>query len=152
MITLHHLEYSQSFRIVWLLEELEMPYELKIYQRTDDKLAPPEYKAISPLGTSPTITDHEDGADIIALSESNAIIEYILDKAESSNDIDDKNLRPRPGSSNRVAYLFWFHTSAATFQTLMSMDTLFRLLPSRVPCPISSILRVVASKVDEGYI
>ena len=124
-----------------------MPYELKIYQRTEEQLAPPEYKAISPLGTSPTITVADSN---LALSESNAIMEYILDEAQHSG--TDKNLRPSPGSPERVDFLFWFHTSAATFQTLMSIDTLFQILPKRVPCPINSILRVVASKVDESYI
>jgi glutathione S-transferase len=76
-ITLHHLEHSQSFRIVWLLEEIGMDYTLRIYPRTSDLKAPPEYKAISPLGVSPTITDGD-----LALCESNAIIEYILDKAD----------------------------------------------------------------------
>ncbi|KAL7557990.1 hypothetical protein ACA910_000037 [Epithemia clementina (nom. ined.)] len=150
MITLHHLENSQSFRIVWLLEELEMPYELKIYKRTAEKLAPPEYKAISPLGTSPTITV-DDGN--LALSESNAIIEYVLDEAESSDrSAVAKNLRPGAGSKERVPYLFWFHTSAASFQSLMSMDTIFQVLPKRSHWPINAILRAVASKVNSSFI
>lgn len=147
MLTIHHLDDSQSFRIVWLLEEIQMPYELKIYQRTKDKLAPPEYKNLSPLGTSPTISD----GDLI-LSESNAIIDYILDKAEAMQTSSSTlSLRPAPGSPHRVDYLFWFHMSAATFQAVMSMDSLLRVLPSKVPWPISLILQTVASKVQDAY-
>jgi len=84
MITLHHLEYSQSFRILWLLEELGVEYQLELYER-DPKthLAPANYKALSPLGTAPVITDGE-----LVLAESNAIIDYILDKHS------DNTLRP----------------------------------------------------------
>ena len=74
MITVHHLETSRSQRILWLLEELGVPYELKIYQRDKaTKLAPPELKKIHPLGKSPVITD---GDEVIA--ESGAIIDYIV--------------------------------------------------------------------------
>jgi len=75
MITVHHLETSRSQRILWLLEELGVPYELKIYQRDKaTKLAPPELKKIHPLGKSPVITD---GGEVIA--ESGAIIEYLVE-------------------------------------------------------------------------
>lgn len=84
MITLHHLEYSQSFRVLWLLEELGVEYHLKHYDR-DPKthLAPPEYKAISPTGAAPVITDGP-----VTLSETSAIIDYVLDH------YPDQALRP----------------------------------------------------------
>jgi glutathione S-transferase len=144
MITLHHLKYSQSFRIVWLLEELQLDYELKVYERLPNYLAPEEYKAISPLGTAPAITT-EDG---LHLSESNAIIDYIIDRAEDNA----KNLRPAPGDASRTNYLFWFHTSAASLQAILSTDTIFRMLPSKTYWPVSAILRKVATKVDEAYL
>ena len=88
MLTLHHLEYSQSFRILWLLEELGMEYTLKLYERdSKSSLAPADYKAISPLGTSPVITDGD-----VVLAETNAIVDYILDKPGSDR------LRPAAGS------------------------------------------------------
>ena len=88
MITLHHLEKSQSIRILWLLEELGVPYEIKLYDRDPKtRLAPAEYKAISPLGTAPVITD-----DGLTLAETNAIVDYICDKH------DDGRLRPAPGT------------------------------------------------------
>jgi len=149
MLTLHHLENSQSIRIVWLLEELQIPYDLKIYQRTSEQLAPPEYKAISPLGTSPTITDDGD----LALSESNAIIEYILDKAEASGLASSaSSLRPTAGSPDRTNFLFWFHTSAASFQGNMAIDSLLRILPKRTPWPISAIMNMVAAKTETNYL
>ena len=99
MLTVHHLESSQSFRIIWLLEELEIPYKLELYKRdASTNLAPPKYKDISPLGISPTITD--DDNDNFTLSESNAIIDYILDRAETKKKQSEKmkNIRPNPSS------------------------------------------------------
>ena len=76
MLTVHHLGISQSERIVWLCEELSIPYELKVYERDAvTRLAPPEYKALHPFGTAPVITDGK-----VVLSESGAIIEYIVER------------------------------------------------------------------------
>ena len=76
MLTVHHLETSRSQRILWLLEELGVPYELKVYRRDKlTRLAPPELKAIHPLGKSPVVTD---GGAVIA--ESAVIIEYLVEK------------------------------------------------------------------------
>lgn len=72
MITIHHLGISQSDRIVWLMEELNLPYELKWYDRDADFLAPPQYRALHPVGTAPIIAD----GDLI-MAESTAIVEYI---------------------------------------------------------------------------
>lgn len=72
MITIHHLGVSQSDRVVWLMEELGLPYELKWYDRGDDFLAPPEYRALHPAGTAPIITDGD-----LVMAESTAIVEYI---------------------------------------------------------------------------
>ena len=72
MITIHHLGVSQSDRVVWLMEELELPYEIKWYNRGEDFLAPPEYRALHPVGTAPVITDGD-----LVMAESTAIVEYI---------------------------------------------------------------------------
>ena len=72
MITIHHLGISQSDRIVWLMEELDLPYELKWYKRKSDRLLPDEYLALHPAATAPVI---EDGDKVLA--ESGAIVEYI---------------------------------------------------------------------------
>jgi len=155
MITLHHLENSQSFRILWLLEELGLNYELKIYKRQPDKLAPPEFKAISPLGTSPCITDNDDG-DQDALSESNAIIDYILDKASAANNSNSKiakQLRPTSSSTtSRRDYLFWFHVSPGSFMPLLTMSAIFKYIESVLPCLLSGLFRTVFSKVKESFV
>ena len=72
MITIHHLGVSQSDRIVWLMEELELPYELQWYDRGEDFLAPPEYRALHPAGTAPVLIDGD-----LVMAESTAIAEYI---------------------------------------------------------------------------
>lgn len=129
MITVHHLEYSQSFRIVWLMEELGNPYELKLYYR-DEKtmLAPDEYKALSPLGTAPVITDGD-----LALAETSAIIDYILDGASN------ERLRPVAGSPERAQYLFWFHAAQGSLMPLMLIDSVFAIGQTRVPFLIKPI-------------
>eukprot|EP00934_Nitzschia_sp_Nitz4_P006378 Nitzschia sp. Nitz4//scaffold7_size249615//77549//78226//NITZ4_001160-RA/size249615-processed-gene-0.133-mRNA-1//1//CDS//3329558391//6368//frame0 len=135
-LTVHHLQTSQSFRIVWLMEELGSSYELKTYSRSPDNSAPPEYQALSPLDTAPVVTDGD-----LVLCESNAIIEYLIDKAGSTS------LRPEVGSPFRTDYLFWFHAAQGTLMTGMSIDSLMRIIPTRIPCPISSIASMISSKV-----
>jgi glutathione S-transferase len=99
MITLHHLETSRSTRIIWILEELGLPYEMITHQRNPmTRLAPPELKAIHPLGKSPVIVD--DGA---VMAESGAIIEYLVEKYGNGR------LRPAVGSADWRTYLHFMH-------------------------------------------
>lgn len=141
MITLHHLEYSQSFRILWLLEELGVEYELKLYQRDEKtKLAPLNYKVLSPLGTAPVITDES-----IVISESNAIIDYILDKHPSNT------LRPEPGNEYRVRYLFWMHASQGSLMPALLMSMMFRIIPERVPFFLKPIIKPVLNMANTGF-
>ncbi|MDB5444787.1 MAG: glutathione S-transferase-like [Phenylobacterium sp.] len=105
MLTVHHLGVSQSERIVWLCEELEIPYELKRYDRDPQtRLAPPEYKALHPLGTAPIITDGQ-----VVLPESAAIMEYIIGK------YGDGRLAIGPDRPNFADFLFWFHFANGSF-------------------------------------
>ena len=107
MLTVHHLRISQSERIVWLCEELELNYEVKLYNRREDnRLAPDEYKALHPMGIAPVIQD----GDLI-LGESGAICEYIDRKYGGAK------LSPGPDSPDFAGHLFWFHFSNATFMT-----------------------------------
>ncbi|TXS96042.1 glutathione S-transferase [Parahaliea maris] len=96
MITIHHLGVSQSDRIVWLMEELGLPYELKWYDRGEDFLAPPEYRALHPAGTAPIITDGD-----LVLAESTAIVEYISQRHGGGR------LSVQPDSPDYPHYLFW---------------------------------------------
>jgi glutathione S-transferase len=99
MLTVHHLNESRSQRILWLLEELGTPYELKIYQRdAQTRLAPPELKAINPLGKSPMIT--EGGRTII---ETGAIIDYVIRHHGAGR------MQPDPKSADYDVYVQWLH-------------------------------------------
>ena len=99
MIVVHHLNNSRSQRILWLLEELGTPYEIKFYQRdATTNLAPPELAAVHPLGKSPVI---EDGP--IKIAESGAIIEYVVVRHGGGK------LQPDPKSNAHVAYIEWLH-------------------------------------------
>jgi glutathione S-transferase len=98
MITIHHLGVSQSDRIVWLMEELELPYQLKWYKRKENRLAPDEYLALHPAATAPVIED-----DGLVLAESGAIVEYICHRYA------DGRLTVRPEQANYAEYLYWMH-------------------------------------------
>jgi len=96
MITIHHLGVSQSDRVVWLMEELNLPYELKWYDRGADFLAPPEYRALHPVGTAPIIVDGD-----LVMAESTAIVEYISQRHGGGC------LSVPVSDPNYPHYLFW---------------------------------------------
>ena len=98
MITIHHLGVSQSERIVWLMEELALPYRLKWYKRKENRLAPEEYLALHPAATAPVIEDGD-----VVLAESGAIVEYICHRYAGGN------LTVRPEQPNYAEYLYWMH-------------------------------------------
>jgi len=99
MLTLHHLNDSRSQRILWLLEELGAPYELKTYQRdAKTRLAPPELEAIHPLGKSPVIVDGD-----VRIAESGAIVDYIIRRYGKGA------MMPARDSADFEAYNEWLH-------------------------------------------
>ena len=101
MLTLHHLNDSRSQRVLWLLEELGTPYEMKRYQRNaETRLAPPELEKIHPLGKSPVITDGDT-----TIAESGAIVDYIIRRYGKGA------MMPAPGSADYEAYNEWMHYS-----------------------------------------
>jgi glutathione S-transferase len=107
MLTLHHLNNSRSQRILWLLEELGVPYEIKKYQRMEGiPLAPPELKAVHPLGKSPVITDGDK-----TIAESGAIVEYILDRYGNGR------MRPDAGTDDYWRYVEWMHFAEGSAMT-----------------------------------
>jgi glutathione S-transferase len=106
MLTVHHLGRSQSERIVWLCEELDLAYELRIYDRDPvTRLAPPEYKALHPMGTAPVI---DDGG--VVLAESGAIVEYIVAR------YGDGRLVLAPDHPDFPHFVYWFHFANGTLQ------------------------------------
>jgi glutathione S-transferase len=98
MITVHHLNDSRSQRILWLLEELALPYEIKHYQRLPTRLAPPELAAIHPVGKSPVITDGRK-----TVFESGAIIDYVIRRHAGGR------LQPDPATPAYDDYQMWMH-------------------------------------------
>lgn len=107
MLTVHHLNNSRSQRILWLLEELELPYEIVKYRRMEPiPLAPPELKEVHPLGKSPVLTD---GRRTIA--ESGAIVEYVLATYGKGR------LRPEPGTDDHWKYVEWMHFAEGSAMT-----------------------------------
>jgi glutathione S-transferase len=109
MLTVHHLGRSQSERIVWLCEELDIPYELKCYTRdAKTMLAPPDYKALHPIGAAPVITDGD-----LVLAESGAVVEYITAKYGNGR------LTLRAGDPNFAQFLYWFHFANGTLQAYL---------------------------------
>lgn len=140
MITLHHLEYSQSFRILWLLEVLGAEYTLKTYDRDPkSRLAPAEYKALSPLGTAPVVT----GENGLVLAESNAVIDYILDLHRESH------LRPEFGAPSRADYLFWFHAGNGSLMPMQFMNGILMMMTARTPALLRPVVKAVTGKVRE---
>src|ERR671931_536889 len=124
MLTVHHLGRSQSERIVWLCEELGLDYELKRYDRAP-LLAPPEYKALHPIGTAPVITDGK-----LALGESGAIIEYILAKYGKGR------LARQAGHPEFANYLYWLHFANGSFQALLHRTLIARRLEPAAGHPV----------------
>jgi glutathione S-transferase len=143
MITVHHLENSRSQRVLWLLEELGLPYEVKRYAR-DKKtsLAPPELAAVHPLGKSPVIGD---GANVIA--ETGAIVEYLLDLAGG------ERLRPPGGTPDRLRFTYWLHFAEGSAMPPLVMALVFKKLrTAAMPFFAKPIARAIADKVSKGFI
>jgi glutathione S-transferase len=112
MLTVHHLGISQSERIVWLCEELGIDYALKRYERrSDNRLAPDDYKALHPMGIAPVITDGD-----LVLGESGAICDYIDARYGAGR------LTPGKEDPDFPGHLFWFHWSNGTFMTTLMMQ------------------------------
>jgi glutathione S-transferase len=116
MLTIHHLRISQSERIPWLCEELGIPYELKIYERTPPVgFAPPDYKALHPFGTAPIL---HDGS--LSLGESGAIAEYLVHRYCNGS------LAVGPDRPNYADYLYWLHFANGSFMPAVSLKMMIR--------------------------
>jgi len=143
MLTIHHLENSRSQRILCLLEELGVDYEIKLYKR-DKKtsLAPPELLAIHPLGKSPVITD-----DGVTVAESGAIVEYLVGK------YDNGRLLPAEGTPERLAYTYWLHYAEGSFMPLMIMSLIMnRIASAPMPFFAKPIAKGIVAKVRNAYL
>jgi len=143
MITVHHLNNSRSQRILWLLEELGVPYDIKRYQR-DEKtmLAPPALRAVHPLGKSPVITDGE-----LTLAESGAIVEYLADRYGAGS------LIPKHGTPQRPRCTYWLHYAEGSAMPPLLLKLVFRRMET-APVPFFSgpMAKGMARKVQKSFV
>jgi glutathione S-transferase len=143
MIIVHHLNNSRSQRILWLLEELGLPYEIRKYQR-DPKtmLAPPELKAVHPLGKSPVISDGET-----VVAESGAIVDYLIERYGNGRFI------PAAGTPEKLKYTFFLHFAEGSAMSPLLMKLVFdRIENGPMPFFAKPIARTIARKVKETLV
>ncbi|MFZ6649116.1 glutathione S-transferase family protein [Undibacterium sp. TJN25] len=143
MIIVHHLNNSRSQRILWLLEELGIPYEIKFHER-DPKtmLAPASLKAVHPLGKSPVIVDGD-----VTVAESGAIVEYLLERYGQGP------LIPAAGTPERLKYTYWLHFAEGSAMPPLLLKLIFdRIETGPMPFFIRPIARGIAQKVKGAFI
>jgi len=143
MIKVHHLNNSRSQRVLWLLEELDVAYEVIRYERDPvTMLAPKSLRAVHPLGKSPVITD--DGRTI---AESGAIIDYVIEYHGHGR------LAPAPGTPERLRYTYWLHYAEGSAMPPLLLKLVFQRLPKgRVPAPLRPLVRMVAQRAQTSFI
>jgi glutathione S-transferase len=143
MIVVHHLNNSRSQRILWLLEELGLEYDIRRYQR-DPKtmLAPPELRQVHPLGKSPVITDGD-----LTLAESGAIIEYLV------GGYGNGRLVPAANTPGKLRYTYWLHYAEGSMMPPLLMKLIFDRL-ERAPMPFFArpVARAIARKTKSSFI
>ena len=139
MIVVHHLENSRSHRVLWLLEEIGVPYEVKFYARDPaTMLAPPALRAVHPLGKSPVIVD---GA--VTLAESGAIIEYLVEKNPASA------MAPARGTAEWVRYLYWLHFAEGSAMPPLLLKLVLDRIATAPPWPIRPIVAAVTRRASD---
>lgn len=142
MLTVHHLENSRSQRVLWLLEELGVPYEIVRYARDPQTmLAPPELRAIHPLGKSPVITD---GGEVFA--ETGAIVEQILDRHGQGR------LTPAPGTPEHRRMRYWLHYAEGSAMPPLLLKLVFGRLPENAPRLMRPVVNAIAKRAQSGFI
>ena len=135
MLTIHHLEKSRSFRIVWALEELQQQYQIKLYKRLPSLAAPPELKRVHPLGKAPIL---EDAGRTIA--ESAVILEYLQTKFDTT-----QRFKPQQ-DDDAFQYLYWMHYAEGSLMPLL----VFQLVMNNVGKNVPFFIRPVANKITDG--
>lgn len=143
MIVVHHLNNSRSQRVLWLLEELGLAYEVKRYQRdAKTMLAPPELRQVHPLGKSPVITDGE-----LTLAESGAILEYLVER------YGEGRFAPAPGTPERLRYLYWMHYAEGSLMPPLLLKLVFnRIETGPMPFFVRPVARGIARRVKGTFI
>ena len=140
-ITVHHLNDSRSQRILWLLEELGLEYEVKRYERDPETmLAPASLKEVHPLGKSPVITDEE-----LTLAESGAIVEYLVDRYGNGR------LAPE-AETPRLRYTYWLHYAEGSAMPPLVMQLIFNQIEEQSPFYLRAIAKMITGRVKQTYI
>jgi glutathione S-transferase len=143
MIVVHHLNNSRSQRVLWLLEELGLAYEVRRYQRdAKTMLAPPELRAVHPLGKSPVIQDGE-----VTLAESGAILEYLAGRHGNGR------LIPAAGTPERLRYTYWMHFAEGSAMPPLLMKLVFDRI-ERAPMPffVRPVARAIARRAKGSFV
>jgi len=135
MITLHHLDQSRSLRIIWALEELGLEYQIKHYKRLPTFAAPPELKAVHPLGKSPVLTDGD-----LTIAESAVILDYLQTTYDTQNQF--KPQKPQ----DLMQYNYWMHYAEGSLMPYLVMTLVMTNMPKHVPF----LIRPIAKKISEG--
>jgi len=146
MIVVHHLNNSRSQRVLWLLEELGVPYEVKRYERdAKTMLAPPSLRAVHPLGKSPVITDEG-----VTVAESGAIVEYLVETYETR---EARRLIPLAGTPERRRYTYWLHYAEGSLMPPLLLKLIFdRVETSPMPFFVKPIARGISAKVKSTFL
>lgn len=142
MIIVHHLENSRSQRILWLLEELGLDYEVKLYKRDPKTMrAPAELRAIHPLGKSPVVTDGDR-----TVAESGAIVEYLVETYGNGR------LEPPAGSADRLRYRYYLHFAEGSMMPPLLMKLVFTRLPAGAPALVRPVARAISDKAMKLFV
>jgi glutathione S-transferase len=142
MITVHHLNNSRSQRVLWLLEELELPYEIVKYERDPaTMLAPASLRKIHPLGKSPVITDGD-----ATLAESGAILEYLVETYGKGR------FMPQVGTADHRLYRYFMHYAEGSLMPLLVMKLVFNKVRSDAPLVIRPVAKAIAGQVAQRFL
>ena len=143
MITVHHLNNSRSQRVLWLLEELGLEYEVRRYERDPvTMLAPPELRAVHPLGKSPVLTEGD-----LVLAESGAIVEYLVETHGKGR------FAPAPGTAQRLRYRYWLHYAEGSAMPPLLLKLVFdRIGKAKMPFFAKPVARAIAARAKDSFI
>ncbi len=146
MLVVHHLNNSRSQRVLWLLEELGVPYEVKRYERNKETmLAPPELKQVHPLGKSPVITD-----DGMTIAETGLICEYLWDRYGQGRLAPAKSAGV--DSPERLRWLYWLHYAEGSAMPPLLLGLVFGALPQRAPALMRPLVKSIAQSAQDGFV
>lgn len=142
MLTVHHLNQSRSQRVLWALEELNLPYQIVRYQRNANMLAPDSLKKVHPLGKSPVV---EDNGHVIA--ESGAILEYLQEIGDPENRFKPQDM------DGKLQYRFWLHYAEGSLMPLMMIKLVLQMLgKSPVPLGLRTVGKMLGTGVQKAWL